>query len=515
VGRTVTALEELSRDQLDVAKVIQKVCFKYVAFIIKLLMRAQCYPDLIRFKGLLPRLVQICGDEIDTTTCDECKLLEQLAGIAEDSDDRLHDDVCTSVFVTTTFQQCPCYLSFVHNRGKRAFNRAHAADTDAERLTLLEPMRDLAGMPQELITNFETAIILCQSDKPKEEIAEFIFSHQPQAALMAAHWHPTTAVGAIGRLVQEKLPEFDGVSYDVFAVASAAIVAADILSHLTNPLAKQAIAFVEEGKHQPQACVALCASALHARIGTKEPQPQANPADIDENDLASSDVYKRIKAFLPKTGKQPDWWVTWKAAVEKEAAEKGAKKAEKPAKVVDDAANEAEVKATGGDNAATGGGEAAVVVVVAAGGGNGATGGVTGEWEKGQCVQFVGPGKKQYGGIIDVVNKEFVYVVVDSDQGKESNKRKRIPKKNLTAKVPEPPANIPGSASGSVSVSATATGDSAASGGAANPEAVAAAEVAAKDAEVAKVAAAKAEKKNAAWNSLGSLFADDGSVDSQ
>jgi hypothetical protein len=214
VGRTVIALEELSKDQRDVANAIQKVCFKYAAFIVKLLMRSPCYPDVIRFKGLLPRLVAICGDEIDGTTCDECKLLEQLAGIAECSDDRLKDDVCKSVFVMTTFQQCPCYLSFVHNRGKRALKRAHAADTDAERLTILEPMRDPGGMPQELLTSIETAVILCQSGTPKEEIAEFIFSNQPQAAQMAEHWHPTTAVGAIGRLVQEKLPEFGGVSYE-------------------------------------------------------------------------------------------------------------------------------------------------------------------------------------------------------------------------------------------------------------------------------------------------------------
>ena len=120
--------------------------------------------------------------------------------------------------------------------------------------------------------------------------------------------------------MREHLPEFAGFSYDEFAKAAAALAETDIVRDLPNPLAKQAVAFVFEGSGQPQACEDLCAAALHFRIGTALPtQPLADPSTIDPADLISSDVYKRLRGFIPKAGKQPACWAKWKLIVEKEA----------------------------------------------------------------------------------------------------------------------------------------------------------------------------------------------------
>ena len=183
-GETVSAFEALLTTEN--APNVKTVCFKYTAFLAKLFMKSKCYPDIIQFRGILPRLLQICGDECDASTRDECNLVDQLAGIATDSEAMLDESQTSSVFVLTTFQQTPLRLSFVHHKAQRALTKAFEAKTNAERLAILEPMRDLSGMPAELSGNIEMAATLCDDSEP-HCLAGFIYDNRPQATKMAAH----------------------------------------------------------------------------------------------------------------------------------------------------------------------------------------------------------------------------------------------------------------------------------------------------------------------------------------
>ena len=145
---------------------------------------------------------------------------------------------------------------------------------------------------------------------------------------MSVGWHPDTIVGTIGRLDHETLPDFDGVTYDVFAKAGSAIIKAGFLKELQSLLAKEAIAFVEAGKDQPQALVPICEAALQARIGTCIRSIWIPLSALDDQQ-DSFDLFKRIKIFLPKSGKQPDWYTEWKVVMEKREKEKEAAAAQK------------------------------------------------------------------------------------------------------------------------------------------------------------------------------------------
>ena len=123
----------------------------------------------------------------------------------------LDESQASSVFVLTTFQQSPLHLSFVHHKAQRALTTAFEAETNAQRLVILDPMRGLSGMPAELSGNIEMAAVLCDDSEP-HCLARFIYDNRPQATKMAAHWHPEGVIGAIGRLCDE-------VTYEVFAAA--------------------------------------------------------------------------------------------------------------------------------------------------------------------------------------------------------------------------------------------------------------------------------------------------------
>ena len=107
---------------------------------------------------------------------------------------------------------------------------------------------------------------------------------------MAVGWHPHTIAGAIGRLAQAEMPSFNEITYQVFELASSAIVKAGLLGEVQRPLTKEAIAFVEASKSQPQAFVPTCEAALQDRIGTCIRRPWVHPSTLeDEADI--DDLY--------------------------------------------------------------------------------------------------------------------------------------------------------------------------------------------------------------------------------
>ena len=380
-------------------------------------------------------------------------------------------------------------------------------------------MRGPQGMPQDLANSIEMACVLCSEAGSPGDIAEYIFANQPLAAKMAVHWHSASFVGAIGRLVQESLPGFDGVTYAVFAKAAAAIIEADIYKELANPLAKTCIAFVVDSDGQPPACEPLCVSALHLRIGTDDGDAAPQPEVIEAAELVESEIYKRLKGFLPKTGKQLPWWTTWKAVMEKglekEAKEKEAAAAEKRAdkavanQVAKEAREERESILADGFGGDIGDDDAPLVATSdagATGGGGGSGAGATGEvavtvsedhvWAVSQEVFFKSKQGKEIPATVDTLQKNHCWVICGKTSCPESGSRKRVAKAKMWLRKPralqvvQDPADLaettpPGAAGPAVSgLSSTAS----------------ATDVAAAN------AAAKKEKEKAAWSVLGNIF---------
>ena len=262
MGNLTSALEELHTKEVDQRPRIEVLCFKFTSFIVKLFMMADLYPHLVEFKGIMPRLLALCGDAIDDTTKQEAALVEQLASIPADGDGVLPEDAEASVFVLTGFQNSELFISFLVYRGQRAIKQAAEAKTNTERLRILETVKDMRHMPANLTDSIRIAAFLCDEGIATGEIAMFIFTNQPQASQMAEHWFPTTALGVVGCLMRDAIPELEKFSYEEFEKAAQALVQAEIAESLKNKLAMQAVAFVNEGIERPQACKDLFASVL-------------------------------------------------------------------------------------------------------------------------------------------------------------------------------------------------------------------------------------------------------------
>ena len=74
VDQTLLALHELGQDQQNKGRV-GAIALSFRTFMINFVHSADCYPDWCKFKGMLPRLASMIGDD----EIDECKLLENLA----------------------------------------------------------------------------------------------------------------------------------------------------------------------------------------------------------------------------------------------------------------------------------------------------------------------------------------------------------------------------------------------------------------------------------------------------
>ena len=85
VGVTVCAVEELATEKPDDATA-QRICSKFTEFPVQLLTKHPVYPALVKFAGIIPRLLAICGPGIDAQHRDDGLLIRQLACIGEESD---------------------------------------------------------------------------------------------------------------------------------------------------------------------------------------------------------------------------------------------------------------------------------------------------------------------------------------------------------------------------------------------------------------------------------------------
>ena len=323
VEQTAMALEELAKEKPDDANMpVKPIVANFVTFLVGMILKARCYPDLHKFKGILPRLLATGGDSVEPGKRDEARLIEQLASIGEEDSSTVLDVKEYSVFVTTSFFLCNCYCSFVEHRGHKAVSRAIAATDNRTRVACLEPLKGLDGLPPSLAETIEVACRLFDPEASLADVATYVWSSQPQAAKLAISWDPTGSVGAVARLLQDTMPPFDGVSYANVVTAVKALVAAELVLELPNPAATQAVCFVHDGIDQPQAAIPIAASALSFRLGTTvtvedmgPPDPASLPTDC------AMKVYKRTQTYfssIPKAGKftLPEWFQKWKASIE-------------------------------------------------------------------------------------------------------------------------------------------------------------------------------------------------------
>ena len=465
VSKTTAGFESLLGDangQEDKVAFVKKSAFKYTNHVLKPLLAGCPYPAICEFKGVLPRLLTLCGDQCDPSTRGEIALIELLAGITPDSTDSLNADAAACPFVFSSFSESQLYVSFLAYKAKQSLDAAFNAGTVDARMLLLEPMRSLQNIPPELSGSIQTAIMLTDPAVSEELKAAYLFQNKPLATDMAKHWFGAGVIGIIARLVEDQMPaSFGDVAYDDFVKASCAVINAGLLEEDVCPLAKAAIIFSHEAKELAPPHLALCASAMRARIGTKDVEPTPTPAASKAEEGFDEVLYKKVNTFIPPGAKQPEWLVPWRLALDVKKAEDDAAKAEEAAKKEEQDKKDADAHArflgSGGDTGVAG--AATGVVAVATGVGEpgvagAATGGGAGsskDFILGQIVVFKGAKGKVIKASISMVQTRHCWVNILPDQGGESGLRKRILSKSLcaneevappvaTAESPPPPA---------------------------------------------------------------------------
>ena len=482
VSQTVQALEELEKDKPR-DKVVKTIAIKFTSFLIDLAMNSSCYPDWCAFTGIFPKLLKLTGDEDDAAKLlDECKLLEELANTPPEGD-RLPNVSGVSVFVVSAFYVSAVYLSFVNARVCCTLKAAQGADNET-RIILLEPLRGIKGLPDNVSDSIECALKLFDDKITLPDRAVFMWK-QTMAKRMAQHWDPTGVIGMIGKIIEEIFNPDANMSCSTFKRAAKAVAAADIVYELTNPLLKAAVLFVHtlsgpDGTLDP-ACLeaeAIVDDALAFRLGMKRAERAPDPSQLQGSKAA--DVFKATKDFLSNLPKNsaPQWYIDWKA--EKGAADAAAKEKKEAAAAATAAAAAAKTaaaailalpapgpeSATGGD-AATGvaaadaatsvaaaaDGDAATDVAAAAGGGA-ATGGdaaagvgaATPPFAIGSRVSCtIGPkgpkGKQQrVTGVVEQDLAKHCWVTIDRGDWPESGNRKKFPHDRIKLIEAEPAA---------------------------------------------------------------------------
>ena len=438
VEQTVQALEELTKESADKHSkmVVTSIVQKFRTFLIQLVQSAHCYPEWCKFAGIFQRLATICGEHVD-----EAKLLESLANVALEGDSTPSVDGI-SVFATAAFYACPCYLSFVSARAGHALNEAFAANDNAKRITILEPLRGTQGLSHAscgISDSIECALKLFDDRLALSVRVAYMHSQPDHAVKMAVHWDGTGPVGTAGKLLQNA-PDFADVTYSNFKLASQAIVRAELVHALPSPLLKQAVSFVDaidphvEGKETLAWAECIVGNALAVRLGCRcdaQPDPTKVPQD------KSHEVYKRTKEFLahlPKSVPQPTWLQGWKSAIDAEKQKSAAVAAEAKertdAKANATAATAADAKEMTEANAnATAATESAPDAAAC----SATAPDVVGKaFAVGQQVSILGKnGLYATVGVIDEILTKHCWVRIDDNQGDQSSLRKKIMKEKL------------------------------------------------------------------------------------
>ena len=131
------------------------------------------------------------------------------------------------MFVTSLFITCQLYHSFVSARGQSALDAAFLISNE-QRAVLLEPLRGMQGVPQQLAESIEAVLQLFDEKLPLSDRANFMWSNLQHAVKLAVRWDPAGPIGTFGKLFEGNCPSHREIKFPVFHAAVKAIVDVDL-----------------------------------------------------------------------------------------------------------------------------------------------------------------------------------------------------------------------------------------------------------------------------------------------
>ena len=304
VEQTVGALEELVADPANKRTQTESVVKSFTCYLIELAQGTDCYPNWVAFKGLLPRLIAAGGASISLRTADEAKLLESLANT------QLNEAVAAnvtgaSVLVRAHFYNSAIYRSYVQHMVNNALKRAQQATTDEERTAALSHWAQAQGIPDTLSRTIDQAMNMFSPDIQLADRISFLAAEE--LGTMALHWDATGPIGVAAKLFEEA-PDLAkaNLAYGVFSEVAKAIVQADLVEHISNPLVKSAVLLVGDLFDHER----ILAHSLQLRLGIRAPESVLAPdleliQGVAKDDLSS--VAQKVKSFCAKVSDSPPW----------------------------------------------------------------------------------------------------------------------------------------------------------------------------------------------------------------
>ena len=317
VDQTVGALEEMVKDSPSSRGQTESIVNRFTCYFIQLAQESDCYPSWVQFKGLLPRLVAAGGASMISRTCDEAKLLENLA----------HTDPAVpaavnvegaSVLVRAHFYNSAIYRSYVLHMVKTALANAQKATCDADRVAALQPWANAQGLPQALSKSVDQGIHLFSSEIELSDRIKTMVSED--LCKMAIHWDATGPMGVAALLFSEApVLATMHIPYSVFIQVCKAIDAAELMESITNPLVKSSVMLVGEFHQEPHDWV--LAHTLRLRLGIVLPQDVPPPSLELINQMQKDDllfVAQKLKSYFAKVSDLPPWLTSIQEEAKKE-----------------------------------------------------------------------------------------------------------------------------------------------------------------------------------------------------
>ena len=293
VEQTIGALEEMVTDSGSRRVQTENIVSRFTCYFLQLAQESACYPNWVEFKGLLPRLVVAGGVSISQRTGDEAKLLESLAKTQPDQAAAV-DVEGASVLVRAHFYNSAIYRSYVQHMVNNALKRAQQATTDEDRTAALSPWAQAQGIPDTLSRTIDQAMNMFSPDIQLADRISFMAAEE--LGKMALHWDATGPIGVAAKLFEEA-PDLAkaNLAYGVFSEVAKAIVQANLVEHISNPLVKSAVLLVGDLFDHER----ILAHSLQLRLGIRAPESVLAPdleliQGVAKDDLSS--VAQKLKS---------------------------------------------------------------------------------------------------------------------------------------------------------------------------------------------------------------------------
>ena len=110
-----------------------------------------------------------------------------------------------------------CYESYLAHKVTEAVAAAQGAKTNQERISFLQPVKDVRGLPAELAEKIYAAFALFDENVELSRRVAFLQKNK-EAQKVAIEWDATGPVGATALLLQET-PDLGKIQYPVLRAA--------------------------------------------------------------------------------------------------------------------------------------------------------------------------------------------------------------------------------------------------------------------------------------------------------